>query len=373
MAFIPGIQIREYLPDTSLNQFINFCSGIIGAITKAMTSNKKKNESSTNTLNTDTQAKGETKSFSLLDNKAINWALKYLTGSQKENLYTDLKDLFKKESSRNVWNTEDNTCTYVLDFPYILYYKFLACQTTALYELPCISENKLLYSADGTGGWKTDRFELTAPFLDKIPLLRNMFGNIRINYQANWDAKDGYSTKEPEINIKFDLFNDTLTAALMNFIFINTIVPSNRWIQYNMFQQASNLYDIKIEGSTRMFACTGKFEVSYGGILREPSMQFFNTLVNVYKNDNYNITPEKLQTQHIIKIPDVYHVSMTFASIFPANFNNYIYSYVINNNIMEDYKDKTRDESMITKAFTTAIDKFTDGFSKRWNNQNYDD
>ena len=75
--------------------------------------------------------------------------------------------------------------------------------------------------------------------LSKIPLIGNIanmiLGNIGINYMPWWDAASGSKTKEPLIDIKFDLFNDSADAAMKNFIFVNTIVPNNKWIQYNMF------------------------------------------------------------------------------------------------------------------------------------------
>jgi hypothetical protein len=75
--------------------------------------------------------------------------------------------------------------------------------------------------------------------IGKIPAigsLANMIlGNIGVNYMPWWNAASGAKTKEPEISITFDLFNDTIDAAISNFLFINTIVPNNKWIQYNMF------------------------------------------------------------------------------------------------------------------------------------------
>ena len=75
--------------------------------------------------------------------------------------------------------------------------------------------------------------------LNKIPLigdLANMIlGNIGINYMPWWNAESGAKTIEPAVNLKFELFNDSYEAALANFLFVNTIVPNNKWIQYNMF------------------------------------------------------------------------------------------------------------------------------------------
>ena len=50
-----------------------------------------------------------------------------------------------------------------------------------------------------------------------------------------WSPYSGTNTKEPEVEVSFTLFNDDINSALNNFIFINTIIPNNKWIQYGMF------------------------------------------------------------------------------------------------------------------------------------------
>ena len=85
----------------------------------------------------------------------------------------------------------------------------------------------------GAGGFRM------SSLLGKLPVVGNianmLLGNIGINYMPWWNADSGASTVEPEINIKFDLFNDSADAAKYNFIFVNTIVPHNKWIQYHFF------------------------------------------------------------------------------------------------------------------------------------------
>ena len=88
-------------------------------------------------------------------------------------------------------------------------------------------------------------------------LTGSIFNNIRVNFMPYWDAEKGWATREDDVTIQFDLFNDTEASAIANFIFVNTIVPGARWLQYGMFQHSPNLYDIKLEGINRLFACTG--------------------------------------------------------------------------------------------------------------------
>ena len=85
----------------------------------------------------------------------------------------------------------------------------------------------------GAGGFRA------SGFLNKLPIvgeLANMvLGNIGINYMPWWNAESGSKVAAPEMTVKFVLFNDNVDRALANFIFVNTIVPGNKWIQYNMF------------------------------------------------------------------------------------------------------------------------------------------
>jgi hypothetical protein len=108
------------------------------------------------------------------------------------------------------------------------------------------------------------------------------------------------------------LFNDTAEAALNNFIFVNTLVPNNMWVQYNMFQHSTAVYDVKIEGLNRLYACAGDFDVTYEGVLRDPPVDWYWKL---RKHFNSNMSPafeQNIMNNKLIKIPDIYRVKMKF-------------------------------------------------------------
>lgn len=76
--------------------------------------------------------------------------------------------------------------------------------------------------------------------LAKIPMVKkvvdNVLGNLQINWMPLWNAKDGaQNASHPKVTVKFDLFNDTEDAAIQNFLFVNTLIPNNMYIQYGMF------------------------------------------------------------------------------------------------------------------------------------------
>jgi len=167
------------------------------------------------------------------------------------------------------------------------------------------------------------------------------------------------------VNVKFDLFNDTLEGALTNFIFVNTIAPNNKWVQYHILSHSSSLYDIKIEGINRLFACTGNVDVTYNGVLRDPPMSFLNELkkhLNKSMSDKFfeNIVDNKL-----IKIPDVYTVSIQFRSLFPSNFNNFLYTYSENINHIDRVESMGAYEEGAAANVGDFIGKKIDALTKR--------
>ena len=106
-----------------------------------------------------------------------------------------------------------------------------------------MTSSKRISSSDGTAGWTgggSTGLRVSKLFdASSVPLVGGMINgvlsNIAIDYLPWWNSEAGSATREPEISIEFDLFNDSDEAAMINFIFINTIVPHNKWIQYHLF------------------------------------------------------------------------------------------------------------------------------------------
>ena len=327
---IPAIQIREFLPDTKLDQTINFFGTIIDRVKDLWADHQdkaKEDIKNTKSKGAETRAKEQAATNSFLGKmkEILMKAFDILTGKDFINA---IQGNFEQITA--TCGNDADLCNYVLKFPYTFYYNLQSCQNTGIYELPCIQSDKRILTSDGTPGWEAGTGFKVGGLLTKIPLigsmLSNILGNIGIHYMPWWDSDAGIKVPEPEIEIKFDLFNDTVEAALVNFIFVHTLLPNNKWIQYGMFQHSSCLYDIKLEGINRLFACAGKFAVTYDGVLRSPSQKFFDDL-KAKSTSGLTYTPQE------IKIPDVYHVQMNFTSLVPANFNNYLYSMLYNNNL----------------------------------------
>ena len=81
--------------------------------------------------------------------------------------------------------------------------------------------------------------------------------------------------------------------------------------------------------------CQGDFTVEYAGQLRTPSANFISRLVE--KHSYCRQTNTYFSNFDNIRIPDQYNVKMTFTSLLPNNFNNFLYSYWYNSPIQKQY------------------------------------
>lgn len=382
---IPGVQIREFLPDTRLDQCINLFTDMINNMTKLFSGEKDSSQGKAGTPQ-QVGTKEETGIFKKLT-EAAWYTMKYMVGATDPNFYDDLSfgtlvDLpFSSYKNEVYANNKTYPGSFVMAFPYTLYYRLQSCATTNLYEIPASTSSKtVLTSGGGQAGW-TDGGDIMSSgglrlsgFLGKIPVigsLANMIlGNIGINYMPWWNAESGTKTKEPAIEIKFDLFNDSAEAAMANFIFVNTLVPNNKWIQYNMFQHSSSIYDIKIEGLNRLFACAGDFTVTYEGVLRDPPNRWIQDLISKHANNcmDSETFKKNIIDNKLIKIPDVYRVQMNFQSLLPANFNNYIFTYAENaSHITKYYGKDAYSESSVATILPKAISTFAGRVANVWN------
>lgn len=175
---------------------------------------------------------------------ATKFTMKYMVGAYPNgnpSFLGDVGDSFAGETFSVAANMPKDFRSRVLSFPYAMYYNLQSCVTNNLYYVPAAPDAKMiLQSGDGTAGWTSGGDLLSdgglrlSGLLGKIPLIGSLanliLGNIGINYMPWWNAQAGTNVKEPEITLKFDLFNDTAAAAMANFLFVNTIVPSNKFI-----------------------------------------------------------------------------------------------------------------------------------------------
>ena len=219
----------------------------------------------------------------------------------------------------------------VVKFVEQMYFHSIGQKTTNWYTLP---NNEVKYlESDGTmgfnsasgkhgGDYSTGGNSLLGKALNMIG------GNVRITMTPIWTLSGDPTSS---ISIKLSLFNDTLDHALNNFLFVNTLIPSNMSLTYAVYRFPPCTYDLKIEGGRRFMMCSGKFSCLNRGVLRTPSVKFIKTLADTFGNKSElwkdKITEEKLKKNRWIMIPDAYELNLTFNSLLPDVFNTYILNF----------------------------------------------
>ena len=318
LDLLPSITIREYLPDTKLDQSLNFFQDMYTNIFKG---HEKKEQQDPGKETTDTAKKSKD-----LTDKLKNVVNKIMEKIDSEGWLSEIAP----DDVEGQPGGSGKEYTSIVKFPFFLYSKLQSCTTTNIYELPCVPANNAMYNSNGHPGWDGNGYMRLLPDVAKnIPVLGKMldtlFGNLGINFTPWWDAASGTRTPGPEIELKFSLFNDSKDAAIANFIFVQTIIAHSRWIQYGIMQHSSSLYDVSLAGIGKQYACMGTFDVMYKGTLRTPSEQLLSELVSKVGSRYPNKT--NVANTLTIKIPDVYDVSMKFQSLLPQNFNTFIYNF----------------------------------------------
>ena len=368
---LPCITIREYLPDTKLDQSLNFFSDLFSSIFKGK--EKKLTEAAGAEVSNATSTEKKEKSMSLTDRlrNVLEQVMQYLDGD-------DFFDtLFKNTAGVKSFagGEVDKKFRSVVQFPYYLYYNLQSCTTTSIYELPCVPSNNAMFTSDGMPGWTGNSgMRILPDFAKSIPILGKMldslFGNLGINFTPWWDASKGSETKAPEVEFKFSLFNDSAEAAVTNFVFINSLIANARWIQYGIMQHSSSLYDVAMAGIGKIYACTGNFSVQYKGTLRKPSTGVFN-LLKKHVGSRFN---DKIVNERLIKIPDVYDLTLKFQSVLPQNFNTFIYNYTQQDMMNMEQKDAVQESGFtgLTDAMKKLVKKTTEAWENAEKQQTYD-
>lgn len=60
-----------------------------------------------------------------------------------------MNTLAPNDADGNPGSSTDNVYSYIVKFPYTVYYRLQSCVTTNVYELPCVPSNNFLHNSDG--------------------------------------------------------------------------------------------------------------------------------------------------------------------------------------------------------------------------------
>ncbi len=77
--------------------------------------------------------------------------------------------------------------------------------------------------------------------------------------------------------------------------------------------------------------CSGTTSCKYKGVLREAPSSFLEELVKHENKTTFKFSESELLTRHLVRVPDIYDVTLTFQSLLPDSFNQFVYQYVSNN------------------------------------------
>lgn len=321
---IPTIQIREYQQDSRLNQVFS----LLGSLASGFNDGKSDDKGGMTIGDGAFQISGI----------QLAWKIFQKVISDPGKLIDKLKESLKPTWTFSINKGKMNESQFisVVNFPHVFYYQLLAITTLNYYTLP--HSGTKIREANGETGWNSGHRGGIQGGDGMLGGLANFIGVKQLNVTTTptWDGVDNAESTTIECTI--DLFNDSVEAACQNFIFVNTILPAAMYTQYHIFQQSPSLFDVKVDGLGRFFMCTGDFKVEFKGVLRTPSQEVLKTLVTKYLKPEYSIDESTLRKTGIAKIPDVYHVSLTFKSLLPNNFNNFIYSVSCGESI-ENIKD----------------------------------
>ena len=362
LNYLPGIQIREYTQQTRLESLLS----LIKYASKGFTAGEDVSE------NYDTKVLDE----SVFKNTAIGAAM--AKRLKQEGFWSGVIDKIGSAISGD-YNT--NTVyektprnQIVINLVHFLYYNLLGSVTTNIYTIPNTTTNYL--DSNGKDGWPVHAggfgdisVKDANTFVGKM--IGFLGGNVKIVTEPIWNASfDSGGTK---IDITLNLFNDTYEHALNNYLFVNTIIPSNMPLQYGIWQMPPSVYDIKIEGGNRLYMCKGSFTCQNKGVLRLPSKKFLTELCKNHLNNYENhpcpksLTPDTIIKHRLVTIPDVYELKLSFESMLPNNINTYLEQFANNNSMSKDTKviDPMANDAEVVKYITTEHNTISSDFNKK--------
>lgn len=349
---MPYISVREYQQDSKLNMIMN----ILDSVSQVFR---------------DASALGDaTRNQSIVSVAKKVWeALKDTISTDK--LLTYIQESLKKISVDDVSQlhaSNDRYSDFILKFPYAIYYRLISSTSINIYELPY--NGKILWESSG-GGFGDGKFGgLSMGQEGIVGQLVNWFGkNITINTTPTWDGPNDQPVK---VEIDFSLYNDTIDAAVKNYIFITTLLANNKWVQYHMFQHSPSLYDVKIPGVNRLFMCTAQVRVEQKGVLRNPALlanqngnsrDAISILLSAHKNERCSLSNTDVYNADLIRIPDVYDVHITFTSLLPNNFNNFMFQFYKNDKLK--VMDKLHQDSYYNVMWNTVYEQAKKNFDAK--------
>ncbi len=228
----------------------------------------------------------------------------------------------------NYFLDEDNNNTYadqVLTRPLKIYRSFFNGKYVRSYQIP--QNDDLFFSTDGTSGWNTNSDSMEMGFTGYMETIWKTLNNANIVSLPpipRWNHKSE-DTDFFGVDTTFNLVNNNLENLTKNFKFLINLVQGPFWIQNNTRQYPPNVYSVEIPGTVFIQYAAMGVNVSTKGNKRKPPLKFFQNLTPNIFGTNFTEYKDK----HDILLPDAWEVTVSFKSLVPNNFNNYL-NYLLN-------------------------------------------
>ena len=363
---IPAIQIREYTQDTKLDL-------LWGILKQAIQGFKDGSGAANEEAEKWLAGQGIEENVYKFSNR-VKWLGQYICDKIKsESWWNDLISFLGTWFSGNApqfyssqeeeGTPEDKKITLAVKAVYCLYYRMIGATTTNRYVIPYSGQE--IFNTNGTDGWPggISHGNIGSGNSSFVGTLLNfaLGSNFKIVTEPIWQGSSG--GEGGGITVTFSLYNDTKEHAINNFIFVNTICPSNLFLQYGIWQLPPSVYDVKIEGGRRWYMCKGSMQCTYKGVMRDLPMDLIKILMEKHANKNIQNWKDYINSKEskVLKIPDVYELTLTFNSLLPDNFNQFLFQYIGNYDIAHDITENhmdlaTREEPWYTEG--GKVDEF---------------
>jgi hypothetical protein len=173
------------------------------------------------------------------------------------------------------------------------------------YEVPFFNETYL--KADQTGNWSAGG--AVQALGETIAGIMKEAMNVDFPTTPTWQISD--VADREAISVEFFLINNSTTALIDNFRFLNSIISGAFWLQMDYVQKSPNVYDVEVPGRFHSYYAALGVEVTHVGKLRtNPDVgKSMNSLKSLNRDTLY---------------PDAYKMTLNVVDLCPNNFNNYI-------------------------------------------------
>ena len=351
---MPYVQISEYILDSRLKQIFTMIPSIYRGFKAGTNSTINLQELSKVLSNPDNLSNFKRDVIELMNGTTDELMREAAPHNFQQFFNQNYSALVKSQNSKNM----ASIMTSALKIPFLFYYCILSGKGTGVYTLPL--NINTIDESDGHKGWNSNVMDLNikngaSSLFGK--LVEYAGANFRFDIQPQW--RGGQDNRFPQFTIKFDLFNDSSEAAAHNYLFATNIVSKNKYLQYNLMQNNPAVYDVKLDGFNRFYMCSASIKCESNGVKRRPSNSVISEIMN-YVNVAYKdiLNTKNILEHDLIRIPDVYTITISFQSLLPNSINQNLFYFTANNKITEPTDSNLDFGNMLPSILDKASQKF---------------